>query len=205
MKKIASFATMTLMSCACLLQGLEPLEFIPRQQTTHFSKCNYHCKTPSGSYYVDSSSQNPLQQILILNQDPPITAPVHFSGTNVNAGVTLSADGNSIIVHKKGYYKIEWNATLSLVAAFGLNYHFNLQKNGTTLLNPIPQVDGQIHIFASGTPYTSAAASVIVPLAAGDEISLLLTVDGSEGNFLGDGVQIESAQISGHFISKSCP
>lgn len=168
--------------------------------STHHHHHKKH-SVPSGSYYADSTSQNPLQTLLI-STEPPVTAPVHFSGTNVNHhGVSLSPDGNSITVPKKGIYKIEWNTSLAYVQSSDVFYHFDLQKNGTTLLHPIPQVIGQTGNGILASPTTSAAASVLVPLHCGDTISLLLTIDGSEGNNPGDGVQINSAQISATWVS----
>ena len=158
---------------------------------------------PLGSYYVDASSQN-IPQTIVL---PSPTGTVQFSGTNANNGVTLSLSGDSIIIPVDGTYTIDWNIAVSktLTQSMWIDFHLDLQKNGTTLLNPSPQAQCFLanrgpfpnpDLSLYGTPYISAAAAVTVSLSATDEISLLLTIDGAEGSLTGDGVQINSAQIS---------
>jgi hypothetical protein len=221
MKKTALIAAIAMMALTSLLSGInidKPLFPIQEKNVDQLqkSKCKKHrhcrpCKKcpagangingangatgptgttgplgPLGSFYSDSSSQTPLQTI-VTAEGAPVTAPVFFSGTNVNNGVSLSLAGNNIVVPVDGNYSIDWNAVVSLLGNSGFIL-FDLQKNGATLLNPSPQAEIQlVH-----SPVT-AAASVIVPLLANDEISLLLTIDGFEG---GSGVQIDSAQIS---------
>lgn len=208
MKNITLIAAIAMMTFTVILKASEnPAGISSNLQSKHSSKRSYdRFKVPAGSYYVDITSQNPLQQIVLPSLDQNLTEAVHFSGTNMNGGVSLSSDGNSIIVPKKGLYKIEWNASLSLVQNAVIDYHFSLLKNGTTLLHPDPQVEGIIWSNFSDTvpSFSSAAASVIVPLCPNDEISLLLTIDGSEGLDQIVGVQIDSAQISAHFVSDFC-
>jgi len=161
-----------------------------------------------GSYYADTISQSGSLQSVVLptNGSQPFTGAVHFSGVNVNSGVTLALSGNSIVVPTDGNYAIDWNAALLFVQGDSnppsgwVDFHFDLQKNGIVILSPSPQATGSLSstsaVINAHSLYTTAAASVIVPLSANDEISLLLTIDGSEGNIAGDGVQIQSAQIS---------
>ncbi|MDP1879330.1 MAG: hypothetical protein Q8K60_00145 [Parachlamydiaceae bacterium] len=158
-----------------------------------------------GSFYADLASQlGTLQTIALPSGTVPFTAPVNFSGTNANIGVTLAGTGQSIIVPTDGLYTINWNVASSIVGVSSwVTFHFDLQKNGTTLLTPSPQAQCSASIigdtnaqFVHGIPNITAASSIIVPLSASDSISLLLTIDGSEGNVLGDGVEIQSAQIS---------
>ncbi|MBS0654607.1 MAG: hypothetical protein JSR46_02420 [Verrucomicrobia bacterium] len=193
MKNIAVLAAIAMMSLSSGMEGS-----VGKQALA--SKC---FSVVSGSYYADPSSEY-APQTIVLTGAPPLTAAVQFSGINVDHGVTLSLPGTSIVVPKKGLYKIEWNASLFFVQSPDVFYHFDLQKNGTTLLHPSPQVSGQVGDGAFATPSNSAAASVIVPLSCDDEISLLLTIDGSEGDNVGDGVQITSAQISATWISSPC-
>lgn len=216
MKNMVVMAAVSMMSLISSVHGagkVEKRKNLPKLELKHSSSkkcptckptCCDPCDAVSGSYYVDSSSQDPLQQIVIQNDSPPQTEPVHFSGKNVECGVTLTCTGNRIVVPKKGIYKIEWNASLSAVNSNYVSYHFDLQKNGVHLLHPIPQVNGNVGTGSYSTPTNSDAASVVVPLWCNDEISLLLTVDGSEGNQSGDGVQVDSAQISATWISPLC-
>lgn len=212
MKNLAAMATITMMSLTSLLQGAEKkAERLSLDQlvTKHCHKksssskpcCYDPCTAVAGSFFADKCLQHCPQKVFQSGQSC-FTAIVHFPGTNVENGVTLCPSGDAIVVPKKGIYKIEWNASLSPIDTNNIYYHFDLQKNGASLLHPTPQVNGQVGYDTYAGNTESAAASVIVPLCSNDEITLLLTVDGSEGGI--GGVQIDSAQISATWISPIC-
>ena len=165
-----------------------------------------------GSFYYDQSSAPTgtyPQQITIPNgTNTSATGALFFYGIDSSEEVVLSGPNNSVVVPADGKYQVQWNATVSPVGAFdgsvSLQYLFDIQKTShstSTILNPTPQQ--QAHLSAADLSndyslikYLNFGSSLVVPLLANDEISLLFTLNGVGNNIGSEGAAITQAQIS---------